>query len=77
MCDGEWIVKLYINSEWQEQADYFTNDAEDAGHTAVAMVNNQIDIQINKKEIIDITASIIEYEQGPLKQRMLSNCFRN
>lgn len=39
--DGEYRVKLYYDGEYQPEADYFTNDKEDAVLTAKLMCQSK------------------------------------
>lgn len=36
-CEGEYIVKQFLNGVHQVDADYFTDDKDDAKETAKAM----------------------------------------
>jgi hypothetical protein len=36
--DGEYRVRLFIDGVYQSEADYFTNDKDDAEGTADAMI---------------------------------------
>lgn len=38
--DDEYIVQLFINGKYQKDADYFTDDKDDAKQTAKAMIKH-------------------------------------
>lgn len=62
-CEDEYVVELYVNGEHQKEADYFTDDSEDAYETAEAMKRDylkNIKIPVYRLGIAGISGKIEE-----------------